>query len=95
METWFMADKESVANYYGKGFQKSALPKNLKIEEIPKADLVPKLSKAASKTKKMKYEKIDHGKDLLSRISPQKVRDASPACKRFFQTLAKHMGETI
>jgi hypothetical protein len=95
MEAWFMADQEAVANYYGKGFQKNALPKNLKIEEIPKSDLEPKLKKAASETKKGEYQKIDHGSELLSRISAQKVRDASPACERLFQTLAGQMGETI
>jgi Domain of unknown function (DUF4276) len=95
MEAWFMADKQAIASYYGKDFQESALPSNPMIEEIPKSDLEPKLKKAASKTKKGEYQKIDHGSELLSRISAQKVRDASPACERLFQTLAGQMGETI
>jgi hypothetical protein len=95
MEAWFMADKKAIADYYGKDFQESALPSNPKIEEILKADLETALNRASRNTKKGEYKKIRDGSELLSRISAQKVRDASPACERLFQTLAGQMGETI
>lgn len=36
METWFLADKEKLAEFYGKNFNAKALPKNKNVEEISK-----------------------------------------------------------
>ena len=87
MEAWFMADKENVAKYFGQGFNVNVLPQNPNVEQIPKAELEPKLKAAAKGTKKQTYEKIRDGCALLMCIGPAKVRDAAPHCARLFTTL--------
>ena len=36
MESWFLADKEALASFFGQGFNAGALPKRVDIEEIAK-----------------------------------------------------------
>ncbi len=38
METWLIADRETLANYYGQGFNVNALSNRNEIELIPKDD---------------------------------------------------------
>lgn len=87
MEAWFLADKEALATYYGRGFKQNRLPTNPKVEEIPKADVENGLKSACRETQKREYHKTRHAPDLLSRIDPSLVRAAAPACKRLFDTL--------
>ena len=37
MESWFLADRQALEEYYGQGFQASALPQNLMVEHICQA----------------------------------------------------------
>ena len=39
MEAWLHADKDKLEEFYGRGFRRSALKANPKVEEISKADL--------------------------------------------------------
>jgi hypothetical protein len=78
MEAWFLADKDALARYYGDGFKASALPGNLKIEEIPKLDVMSGLAAATKATNKGSYHKTRHGFDLPERIDPFLVTRASP-----------------
>jgi hypothetical protein len=78
MEAWFLADRPALGGYYGEGFKSSSLPSNPKIEEIPKKDLMNGLAGATKGTKKGPYHKTNHGFDLLERINPDRVRQASP-----------------
>jgi len=87
MEAWFMADKEALAKYYGRGFRVKSLPPRQDIEAIPKADLVPALKRASKDTTKGEYHKTAHGYALLAFIAPAKVRKKSPHAERFFHTL--------
>jgi hypothetical protein len=76
METWFLADKTALAQYYGKEFKPSALPANPKIEDISKHDVMKGLAGATKATRKGRYHKTGHGFDLLERIDPAAVRKA-------------------
>lgn len=87
MEAWFLADKEALATYYGRGFRQNRLPPNPRVEEIPKADVENGLKGASGETQKGEYHKTRHAPDLLSRIDPSLVCGAAPACKRLFDTL--------
>jgi hypothetical protein len=87
MEAWFIADKEALAKYYGRGFRVKSLPSRQDIEAIPKADLVPALKRASRDTTKGEYHKTAHGYALLAFIAPAKVRQKSPYAERFFHTL--------
>lgn len=86
MESWFHADKEALEKFYGQRFRRGALKANPKVEEISKADLENGLHAATKDTGMGDYfdHKTSHGPKLLAEISPEKVRDAAPNCRRLF-----------
>jgi hypothetical protein len=87
MEAWFMADKETLANYYGSNFKKDKLPQHNNIEEIAKHDLENALKKATRDTKKGEYSKGGHSFDILSQINADKVIANSIYAKRLHDEL--------
>ena len=89
METWFLADKGMLAGYYGDGFNESALPRNPKIEEIPKRDVLRGLERSTAQTRKETYHKTRHAFDLLERLDPNAVQKLSPLADAFFKVLLK------
>lgn len=89
MEAWFMADKETLANYYGKEFKKDKLPQHKNIEEIAKQDLENGLIKATRDTKKGEYSKGGHSFDILSQIDAHKVIANSAYAKRLYDELQR------
>ncbi|HSK71116.1 MAG TPA: DUF4276 family protein [Pyrinomonadaceae bacterium] len=89
MESWFLADKEKLAEFYGKGFNLKALPKNKEVERIPKDDVISGLKKATRNTSKKEYGKGLHSGEILQRIDSKKVREAAPHCERLFITISK------
>lgn len=91
MESWFMADKDALAEFFGQGFHLNSLPKRANIEAIPKATLYSSLETAAKRTKKKTYGKGDHSFGILAMIDPQKVQDASPWAKRLIVTLKEKL----
>lgn len=91
MEAWFIADLDALHQYYGPGFQESAIPKNLRVEEIDKLTLKSSLETATRNTRKGKYHKTRHASHLLERLDVNKVRQAAPHCDRLFVTLARMM----
>jgi hypothetical protein len=91
METWFLADVEALRRYYGKEFRESAMPRNPKVEEIPKKDVFEAL-KAATRTSKNPYDdrtKSKHAPRLLKLIDPALVKQASAHCRRLFESVPK------
>lgn len=87
MESWFLADKKTLREYYRKGFNINALPKNPNIENIPKEDVIKGLNNATKNTQKGKYNKGSHSFEILARLDPEKVRRASQYADRFIKTL--------
>ena len=89
MEAWFLADREALVAFFGKGFLSKGLPGNPReIEAVPKSDLEPKLKSASRQTKtKGEYHKTRHGFALLALIDPKKVEAASPHAASFHQFL--------
>ena len=90
MESWFLADREALINYYGQGFQSSALSNNPNIEHISKQDVLNGLNKATKNTQKGKYDKGTHSFKILAQIDPEKVQRASLYAKRLI-TILKSM----
>jgi len=70
MEAWIVADPESLATYYGKGFHAKALPRRNVLDDEPKASLYTALESATKGTQKGSYGKIKHASELLKRIRP-------------------------
>lgn len=89
MEAWFMADKQTVAVYYGKDFKQNALPQNTTIEAISKSDLYDGLKKATKDTTKGSYSKGGHSFEILSKIDANEVVKKSSHARRLHETLQK------
>jgi len=87
METWFVADPESVKAYYGRDFSDGALPKHAQPESVSKTAITAGLEKATQNTKKGRYHKIKHGSDLLARIAQDTVKQKCPHCRRLFDSV--------
>ena len=87
METWLVADAKRLADYYGAGFQASALPTHAQLENVAKTDLNQRLVRATSNTKKGHYSKGSHSFDLLATIVPAVMELKLPHAKRFFDVL--------
>lgn len=87
METWMVADPDALAEYYGKGFRATALPRRPDLESVPKKDIERRLERATQNTKKGRYHKIHHASALLTRLNADTVRARCSHCGRFLQTL--------
>ena len=87
MESWFLADKEALARYFGADFNKNSLPGRLEIEEVPKSDIEEGLKMATWQCKKGRYDKGSHSFGILAELNPDKVTEASPHAKRLITTL--------
>ena len=87
MESWFLADREALGAYYGQGFRAGSLPQNPNVEQVAKDDVLNRLEQATRDTNKGRYNKGKHSFDLLERLVPSKVTNASPYAKRFIDAL--------
>ena len=89
MESWFLADRTALEKYYGQDFQETALPSNPQIEQVPKGDVLHGIRRATDSTTKGRYDKGRHSFEILAKIDPEKVTDASRHARRFVETLQK------
>ena len=87
MEAWFLADRDTLSQFFGHGFRANALPNRPDVENIPKPDLYNALRGATRDSRKGEYGKGRHSFDLLAQLDPQRVVDASPYAKRLVDTL--------
>ena len=52
MESWFLADRQALIEFYGQGYRAAALPANQNIEQISKQDVLNGLILASRDTKR-------------------------------------------
>ena len=96
MEAWFLADKDCLAAFFGRGFNRNALPGRSDIEEIPKTDVLDGLKNATRQCQpKGAYGKGRHSFEILSGIDPAKVVAALPHAKRLALPHAKRLIDTL
>jgi hypothetical protein len=88
METWIVADPNTLAAYYGQRFNRNALPRAQNLETVGKQQIASSLEQATRLTQKGAYHKIRHASDLLKLIGQRDVRIRCPSCERFFAELA-------
>lgn len=88
MESWFLADAENVAAFFGKGFRRASLPKNPNIEEIATSEVASSLKKATKQCKSGPYSKGHHSFRVLAVIRPKRVEAALPHTKRLLDVVA-------
>ncbi len=88
MEAWFLADKDSLARYFGSGFNLNALPQHAGVEDIPKQDVSNGLNMASRQClRKGAYDKSRHSFDILGELDPGRVTATSVYAKRLVDTL--------
>ncbi len=94
MESWFLADQQTLETFFGQGFKTNALPAAAnRIESIAKQQVYQSLENATKHCKtKDAYGKGEHSFKLLALIDPAKVIAASGWAKRFVDALKKQMG---
>lgn len=89
MESWFLADWNAIANFFGPGFNAGAKPFSLP-EKTSKLSVYAALQSATATCRtKLPYGKGAHSFKLLSLIDPAKVAQSSPWAKRFLDELRK------
>ncbi len=91
MEAWLISDVESLARFYGAGFNRNPLPNAANIENIEKMVLNNALKEATRSTAKGEYHKTRHGYKLLEAIDPAAVRKVCGHCDRLFETIANRI----
>ncbi|MEO5378458.1 MAG: DUF4276 family protein [Magnetococcus sp. DMHC-6] len=87
MESWFLADVNSLVCFFGDGFKINGLPSTTSIDAVPKTDVLDKLEKASDGSKKGKYHKGNHSCEILGRIDPKLVQNKSPWASKLFKTM--------
>lgn len=88
MESWFLADVDTLEFYYGANFRRQALPQNRNIEDVPKQDVYDGLDRATRNTQKGRYSKGRHSFEILERLDTTKVVEVSCYAKRLIDALA-------
>jgi hypothetical protein len=88
MECWFLADIDALCQHYGPDV-KGALHGNPNVEGIPKKDAIERLDAATRRRFQRRYHKTKDALSLLKRISPDRVKQAAPHCRRLFETVAQ------
>jgi hypothetical protein len=93
MESWFLADRDTVKTFFGQGYDANALPSvQNPIETISKRTLYQALAGATRDCKtKEPYGKGEHSFLLLALIDPAKVTAASPWANRLVTILTRTM----
>jgi hypothetical protein len=89
MEAWFLADKQTLQSYFGRGFSVNPLPQRQNIEEIPLKDVNTGLRNATRNSAKGEYGKALHSYEILGMIDPSKVEKASDHAAQLFEELRR------
>ena len=92
MEAWFLADRDSLATYFGRGFREAALPGGQHVESIAKADVLDGLVHASRDTSKGRYRKGEHSFRILALIDPTRVKSKAPHAARFLAAICDGRG---
>ena len=87
MEAWFFTDTDSLAEYFGRDFNRNTLPRRREVEEIAKDEIFRKLRSATQRCAKGRYGKGRHSFDILARVDPAMVFAVSPYSERLITTL--------
>ena len=88
MESWFLSDPNALASFYGLRFRPQSLSKNPNIEKVSKQDVFNRLGTATRDTKKGRYEKGRDSYEILGRMDPAKVTNASCYVERLIRVLS-------
>ncbi len=91
METWLDADPETLAHYFGQGFNRNNLPRRDNLETVSKPDVFQALERATRRVNAGTYNKGRHSFELLARINPTPVRERCSYAERFLVFLLNNL----
>jgi len=92
MESWIVADRKHLREYFGDALNENALPARPDIEQVAKKDLYHALHEATKRSSKGSYDKGSHSFKLLADVAPEAIRRACPTWgDRFFAELARRL----
>ncbi len=92
MESWLIADRETLRHFFGNGFDEGKLPsKHTTLEAVAKFDIYRSLQEATERCK-ARYGKGENAFKLLARLDAAKVLEASIWATRFANTLKQKAG---
>ena len=86
MESWFLADREALAGYFGQNFIPGALPQGTQIEDISKTDVLRGIRNASWQTNKP-YDKGRDSFEILRRLDVSLITAACPRAGRLIKVL--------
>jgi hypothetical protein len=94
MESWLVADRETLEAFFGQGFNAKALPpEQTPIETVAKLAVYQALASTTRNCKtKAQHGKGEHSFLVLGKIDPAKVTAASPWAAQFVNILKQTMG---
>jgi hypothetical protein len=87
VESWLVADPENLKSYYGAKL--GSLPLTQNVEEIPKGELMSKLSQATRQTPRGEYHKTRHFPALFKATQRTLVQQRAPHCRSLFERLSE------
>ena len=86
METWLLADRVALQNYFGAKFKQNALRQWPNLENVPKSTVLNALASATASCSK-RYSKGKVSFELLAQINPALVETACPHVKALLNRL--------
>ncbi len=89
MESWFFADWDATARFFGQEFNGKKKPGGV-VDSVAKHDVFAALQQATLRCKtQAPYGKGPHSFELLATIKPETVLEASPWARRFVNELLR------
>ncbi len=86
METWFLADRVALREYFGAGFRQNAFKQWSNLEGLPKSTVDNVLRRATASCSK-RYSKGKVSFELLAQIDPTLVENECPHAKALLDRL--------
>ena len=86
METWFIADRDLLRQYFGSTLRETSLPAWPTLETVSKIDVLDALERATAGCNRQ-YAKGKVSFELLAKLDPAKVSQACPHAQRLLQRL--------
>ena len=86
METWLLADRDTLGDFFGPRFRANALRQWPQMEEVPKEEILRVLDQATAQCARP-YAKGRVSFDLLSDTRPARVEAACPHAKQLMDRL--------
>ena len=87
MESWFIADRAALKEFFPPRFKEGDIPAWPRLEDVPKLSVYEALDHATAECGPKKYSKGTLSFQLLAKISPAKVEAASPHAKALLDRL--------